>query len=240
MIIKLKDKNSFINNFLRPISSMSDNVVIKSVNNKLLCLSNNEQGLILCATYNISLEDTIQLNIPNVKRLEKVISFINTTEIDLQYRSNALSYKDKNIRFKYHFLDDNIIQTPKLSLNKINSIEHDIEFTIDNSKITELSKGAAFVSESEKLYFNISDDGIYGEITDKTNSSVDSYSILLNEQNIGKEISFPVHFDIVRLLSNSNSTNEINVKINTTQGLCIFTVENDDSVLKYIVPGLQS
>ena len=45
------------------------------------------------------------------KRLEKVLSFIEGENLKLEYRANALSYKDKKIRFKYHFLDDNIIQS---------------------------------------------------------------------------------------------------------------------------------
>jgi hypothetical protein len=239
MVINILDKSQFINSFLKPISALTDAVVIKNVNNKLLCIANNEQGLILCATYGIELEDSIQLNIPNVKRLEKVLSFIEGENLKLEYRSNALSYKDKKIRFKYHFLDDNIIQSPKLSLKKISSLESDIEFDIQFSKIAELAKGAAFVSESDKLYFNINEEGIYGEITDKTNSSVDSYSILLSEEGQNVDMSFPVHFDIVRLLT-SSSSDKINVQINTNQGYCIFNIDTGTSNLKYIVSGLQS
>ena len=239
MVINIKDKSQLINSYLRPISALTEAVVIKNVNNKLLCIANNEQGLILCATYNIDLQDSIKLNIPNVKRLEKVLSFIEGNEIALDYKANALSYKDKKIRFKYHFLDDNIIQSPKLSLEKINSLTSDIEFKIDFSKITELAKGAAFVSESDKLYFNINEDGVYGEITDRSNSAVDSYSILLSDESVNADISFPVHFDIVRLLASSNCE-EIAVKINTNQGLCMFDIKTDVVNLKYIVPGLQS
>ena len=239
MVINIKDKSQLINGFLKPISALTDAVIIKNVNNKLICIANNEQGLILCATYDIELQDTVVLNIPNVKRLEKVISFIEGNEINLDYKSNALSYKDKKIRFKYHFLDDNIIQAPKLSLKKINSLESDIEFDIEFSKIAELAKGAAFVSESDKLYFNITEEGIYGEITDRSNSSVDSYSILLSDVGQNADISFPVHFDIVRLLT-SSSSDKINVKINTNQGYCIFNIDTAVSNLKYIVSGLQS
>lgn len=238
MVINIENKSQFVNSFLRPISALTESVVIKNVNNQFICIANNEQGLILCATYNTGITDTIQLNIPNVKRLEKVISFIETDDLKLDYKANALSYKDKKIRFKYHFLDDNIIQSPKLSMNKINSLTSEIEFKIDYSKISELAKGAAFVSESDKLYFNLSSEGVHGEITDKSNSSVDSYSILLTEENVNVEKSFPVHFDIVRLLANT-SGEEVTVKINTEMGFCLFEVDNGVSKLKYIVSGLQ-
>jgi len=123
-------------------------------------------------------------------------------------------------------------------MNKINSLTSEIEFKINYSKISELAKGAAFVSESDKLYFNLSSEGVYGEITDKSNSSVDSYSILLTEENVNVEKSFPVHFDIVRLLANT-SGDDVTVKINADMGFCLFEVDNGVSKLKYIVSGLQ-
>jgi len=52
-------------------------------------------------------------------------------------------------------------------------------------------------------------------------------------------MSFPVHFDIVRLLT-SSSSDKINVQINTNQGYCIFNIDTGTSNLKYIVSGLQS
>ena len=240
MVINIQNKSQFVNSFLKPIGALTESVIIKSVNNKLICIANNEQGFILCATYNLDLKDTVLLNIPNVKRLEKVISFIGHDSFDLKYQANALSYKDDKIRFKYHFLDDNIIQSPKLSLKKISELDKDINFEIGFDKITELAKGAAFVSESEKLYFNISEKGVYGKITDKANSSVDSYEIQLCEPDasINVDVSFPVHFDIVRLLSSSNCET-MKVSFNTTQGFCIFDINSDSTNLKYIVSGLQ-
>jgi hypothetical protein len=239
MVINIVNKSQFVNGFLKPISALTESVVIKSLNNKLVCVANNEQGFILCATYNLDMEDTVILNIPNVKRLEKVISFIGHDSFDLKYQSNALSYKDSKIRFKYHFLDDNIIQSPKLSLKKISQLESDVKFTIGFDKITELAKGAAFVSESEKLYFNVSENGVYGEITDKTNSSVDSYEIQLSDESVNADVTFPVHFDIVRLLTSSNCET-IDVSFNTSQGFCIFDIKTSCANLKYIVSGLQS
>ena len=74
--------------------------------------------------------------------------------------------------------------------------------------------------------------------TDRSNSSVDSYSILINDTAEAKDVSFPMHFDIVRLLGATNNI-RINVKINTEQGLSTFELKTETSMLKYIVPGLQ-
>jgi hypothetical protein len=240
MVINIKDKNNFISNFLRPVGAVSDTAVIKSTQNRLHCITNNEQGVILFATYSINIDGGMQFNIPNIKRLEKVISFIEADNINLEFKSNMLSYKDDKIRFKYHFLDDNIIQCPKLSVEKIEELTGNVKFELDNDQLVELAKGAAFVSESEKLYFNISSEGVYGEITDKSNSSVDSYAIkLLSDVEIDHDLSFPVNFDIVRLLTVKNSP-YINVYINTDKGFCIFEHFTDEYSLKYVVPGLQS
>ena len=52
-------------------------------------------------------------------------------------------------------------------------------------------------------------------------------------------VSFPVNFDIVRLLSSVN-TDKIKVRLNTDIGLSIFEIETETASLKYIVSGLQS
>ena len=119
MVINIKDKSQFIASYLRPISALTDAVIIKSKDNKLECITNNEQGLILYAAHNLEIQNDLLLNIPNIKKLEKILSFIESEELDLEYKENSLSYKDKKMRFKYHFLDDNIIQAPKLSVDKI-------------------------------------------------------------------------------------------------------------------------
>ena len=134
MVINIKDKNQFIASYLRPISALTDAVIIKSKNNKLECITNNEQGLILYAAYNLEIQNDLLLNIPNVKKLEKILSFIESEELNLDYKENSLSYKDKKMRFKYHFLDDNIIQAPKLSVDKILNLPYDIEFNMDSLK----------------------------------------------------------------------------------------------------------
>tara|TARA_R110000765_G_scaffold12785_3_gene39189 strand:+ start:160 stop:879 length:720 start_codon:yes stop_codon:yes gene_type:complete len=238
MIINIKNKNQFVTDYLRPISALTEAIIIKSKSNKLECITNNEQGLIVYASYNLEVENNLILNIPNVRKLEKILSFVELNEIKLQYNENCLSYKDSQLRFKYHFLDDNIIQAPKLSVQKILNLPFNIEFKINSSKISELAKGAAFVAESEKLYFNIENGEIFAEITDRSNSSVDSYSIKVCDETDADNLSFPIHFDIVRLLASTNQ-NEITVRINTEQGLSTFEVSSDNVMLKYIVPGLQ-
>jgi hypothetical protein len=239
MVITIKNKNHFIARFIKPLSSLTESVVIKSDDNGFNCLANNELGVILYATYKTDVNASIQLNIPDIKRLEKIISYINQDQIELQFKSNSLSYKDNNIRFKYHFLEDGLIETPKLSIQKIQNITTDIDFQIEYSKIVELAKGASFVGESEKLYFTIDSNGVFGEITDKTNSSVDSYGVKLLDQEFDRSITFPVNFDIVRLLA-SVTTDKITVRLNTEVGLSVFEIETPESTLKYIVSGLQS
>lgn len=89
------------------------------------------------------------------------------------------------------------------------------------------------------MYFTIDSNGVFGEITDKTNSSVDSYGVKLLDQEFDRSITFPVNFDIVRLLA-SVTTDKITVRLNTEVGLSVFEIETPESTLKYIVSGLQS
>ena len=73
MVISIKDKSQFVNGYLRPISALTEAIIIKNNDNKLECIANNEQGLIIYASYDIELKDDIVLNIPNVRKLEKVL-----------------------------------------------------------------------------------------------------------------------------------------------------------------------
>ena len=58
MVINIKDKSQFVNGYLRPISALTEAVIIKSNDNKLQCIANNEQGLIIYASYDIDIEET--------------------------------------------------------------------------------------------------------------------------------------------------------------------------------------
>lgn len=240
MEINFDNKTDLVERFLRPISALTENAVLKLKNNTLSCLTNNEIGIILYAEYKTDIEGDINFNVPDIKRLEKLLSYNSIpTKLKLEFKSNCFSYKDKNIRFKYKFLDDNIIQEPKINLKNLEKFDFPIQFSTTN--IHELARGASFVSESEKLYININEEGVYGEITDKTNSSVDSYSVLLSDEQYTTNMSFPIHYDIVRLLASSTkSSDNIFVKINTDQGFCVFELSFGDAQLTYIVTGLQS
>ena len=74
MIINIKNKNQFVTDYLRPISALTEAIIIKSKNNKLECITNNEQGLIVYASYNLEVENNLILNKPNVRKLEKIKS----------------------------------------------------------------------------------------------------------------------------------------------------------------------
>ncbi len=240
MFINFENKNDLVDRFLRPVSALTENAVLKVKDKTLSCLTNNEIGIILYAEYKTDIDSDINFNVPDIKRLEKLLSYNSIPrELKLEFKSNCFSYKDKNIRFKYKFLDDNIIHEPKINLKNLEKFDFPIQFQTNN--IHELARGASFVSESEKLYINIGEDGVYGEITDKTNSSVDSYSALLSDKSYNTTMSFPIHYDIVRLIASSTkATDNVFVEINTEQGFCVFKLDFDSAKLTYIVTGLQS
>ena len=50
MVINIKNKNQFVTGYLRPISALTDAVIFKTKDNKLECIANNEQGLIIYAS----------------------------------------------------------------------------------------------------------------------------------------------------------------------------------------------
>ena len=130
MILKIKNKNDFVDKFLSPISKINENAVIKVNTDKITSLiTTNDETLILYVVYAYESTETLQcnLNIPDINRLIKVFNCIDDDNINIELDSNRLRYTSDNINFKYHLLEDGILTTPSVSFDKIKQLNFGVQ-----------------------------------------------------------------------------------------------------------------
>jgi len=240
--LKIKNKSSFVKNFLSPISKISDASILEVNGSMLSCLTcTADNSVYYHVEYPIESDivDVKTLNCPDIKKLIKALDTISADDFSFELEENNLSYKDSKIRFKYHLQEDGIIKSPKMSLNRLRDTEFNSSFSIKKETVRELVKGSVFSSESNKIYlFGNVNDGIHGELTDKTRNNIDTISLQISESFFGDSVdSLPLNFEIFRIIDISN-IDEIRVKINVKLGLVLFEIENNYNKMKYIMSSL--
>jgi hypothetical protein len=169
-----------------------------------------------------------------IKKFIKAFECIPQDEdINLKLNENNIEYKSHINKFKFHLINDNIVRGPNYSIEKLNSLEFNSNFVLSYSTYVNLLKSSTFIS-TEKIYLFSEDSKIYGELTDKTKSNVDSYTILLADSYEGDEIktSIPFDFNVFRSLYLVKGA-DADIKINT-KGIIAFILDYDKYKLKYI------
>ena len=231
----IKNPDEFLK-FLDCNSKISDSSILEVTSDKISSLASSaDNTLILHSEYTADTGFNDTLNIPDLKKLYRVIDTIQSEDITLQVNSNNIEYNGSGIKFKYHLFDEGFLSKPNLNLEKINSFKFDISFNINKDTIQQVFKGSTFASETNKLYFYTDNGNIMAELTDKARHNTDKFSISLGKADFNLK-PIPVNFDNIRLLSIIN--NEITVNINTEYGVIIFDIEQSNIKLKYIISAL--
>jgi len=240
--IHINNKHNFTNTFLNSISRVSENAVIDIREKTISCLCSTGDGtLIQYINYNHQNVVPAKLNVPDIKRLSKLINCISQEEIQLQIDNNSLSYQSTDIRFKYHLLDDGILSPPGVNIEKIKNLSFDTSFNLSFAKLSELIKGSTLAAEVEKLYIYTQDGIVYGELTDKQKPNMDSFCITLadktsNEQPIK---TIPFNFENIRTIS-SNRCDSLNISINNELGIAKIEIVDDQTNIVYILSALMN
>ena len=233
--LKIADKSEFLK-FLDATSKISDSVILEVDKEKITTLvSSIDNTLILYSEYSAvsELEDT--LNIPDVKKLYRVLDTIESSGIDLQINTNNIEYKGSDIKFKYHLFEEGFLSKPSINLDKINQFTYDLEFNLDKVILQQIFKGSTFTSETNKIYFYTENGKIMAELTDRSRHNTDNFTLCIGDAEFNLEPT-PVNFDNIRLLSIINDS--FNVKINTEYGVIVFDIIKDNIKLKYIISAL--
>ena len=231
----IKNPDEFLK-FLDCNSKISDSSILEVTSDKISSLASSaDNTLILHSEYTADTGFNDTLNIPDLKKLYRVIDTIQSEDITLQVNSNNIEYNGSGIKFKYHLFDEGFLAKPNLNLEKINSFKFDISFNINKDTIQQVFKGSTFASETNKLYFYTDNGNIMAELTDKARHNTDKFSISLGKADFNLK-PIPVNFDNIRLLSIINDSMTVN--INTEYGVIIFDIEQNNIKLKYIISAL--
>ena len=244
MELEIKNSSEFVNGFIGGLAKISDTGVIKLSNKKFSCITATpDNTIVVNSEYlddNISEELNLTLNIPDFKKLQKLLAILPSNFI-LNIDNNSIGYNSESTRFKFHLYEEGIINSPALNIGKINNIPFNYKFHILTEDIRGLMKSSFLLPDITKVYFNFTDNKVHGEITDKTRHSVDSFTKLLcnNAEITGESItrSVPINIEILRLLT-AVSYDSLLVQYSKDLSILTFDIKQTNLHIKYIVSGL--
>ena len=240
--LKIKNKKDFISNFLGPVSNLNDACILSVMKDKLICTLSSADGTIVNKS-EVEIESDVnvetKLNIPDIKKLVRVLEIIPEVEINLKMNENNLSYNDKGYKFRYHLLDDGIIKQPTLNVEKVNKLNFNTKFVVKENELSTLFKGSSFATETSKIYIYEEDGEIYGELGDRSRHNTDNFVCKMCDSFEGDAISkpLPINFESFRLISFNNSK-EVNFNINTDMGVITCKFNKGNTSLIYIISAL--
>jgi hypothetical protein len=239
--LKIKNKKDFVSNFLGPVSNLNDASILSIDDNKISCTLASADATIVCRSMidvETDLKNGTKLNLPDIKKLVRVLDIIPSAELELQVNENNLSYNKSGYKFKYHLLDDGIIKQPSLNVEKVKNLEFNTKFTVKEAGLNTLFKGSSFATETSKVYFFEEDGKIYSELGDRSRHNSDNFVCMLSDEFEGSiQKPLPVNFDSFRLVSFDRSR-EVNFSINTDMGVITCNFEKGDAQLIYIISAL--
>lgn len=224
--------------FLSAISQINDACILDITHEKLTALiATQDNTLILSGEYVEPQDFATTLNVPNLKKLIRVLEAIETPELVLDINSNNLEYRGKRVKFKYHVHEDGILVRPALKIEKIKAFTFDIATELQSITIQQLLKGTAFASDTTKVYFYTKNGNLTAELTDKARHNTDSYALELFPVDFTLQ-PLPINVDNLRFLELVASSAKF--QINTKIGALSFEFQTPSIKLLYIVTSLIS
>jgi hypothetical protein len=241
MKLSIPNKDLFLNNFLISIGKIAESATLKITPGRIdsLVSTSDNTGIISISYEDSSIDCEAVLNIPDVKKLCRVLQCIETPGFELSISSNNISYTSKTIRFKYHLYDDGIVTVPKIDLKKLETIDFDSKFTLAYSSLTSLVKGSTIATDTNKIYLTFIDNEVHGELTDHVRANTDSYGLLISSDYTGKLNSkpLPLNFEIFRIISSMKFTTST-CNIASLLGVMTFNIELEKTKIKFIISAL--
>jgi hypothetical protein len=241
MKLLIKNRDHFINSFLIPLSRVGDSAVLSVEKEQIQSLiTTSDNTVIVSASYQLEGNSSIKkLNIPDLKKLCRIIQCIEGESIELELNTNSISYNSSNVKFKYHLYDDSIISVPKLNLSKLDTLNYNGNFTISHTAIGALIKGSTIATETNKIYISFEGQTVKGELTDKSRSNIDSYGISISDDYTGSAINnhIPLNFELFRIIS-SMKFNFIKSKVAADTGVFIFDMSDNKTSIRFVISAL--
>lgn len=240
MKLSIPNKKDFISNVLNPVSNLNDKTIIKIDKNKISSITaSNDATLVLYSETEVNIDADRSINIPDIKKLVRVLECVDKEHLDLEVSSNNIKYAGDNFKFTYHLLEDGIIKIPSINVKKINELKFDTTFKVTENMLSSLFKGSSFTTETNKLYIYVENNKVYGELGDKTRHNSDNFQCVLANEFTGTALTktIPVNFETFRLI-NFNKCSDIEFAINVGFGVIKIVLNKDKTKLTYIVSAL--
>ena len=240
--LKIKNKKDFVSNFLGPVSNLNDMCVLKIANSKIECTIAGADSTIVCKAIvdiETDITDSATLNIPDLRKLIRVLEIIPEQDVELKINNNNIAYNKNGYKFKFHLLDDGFVKLPNINVDKVNQLDFNTTFISPENSLTTLFKGSSFTTETTKLYMYTEDNNLVGELGDKTRHNTDNFVCVLADKFEGSEIHkpIPINFESFRLI-NFSQCREINFRINEEMGIITCALQKGNVVLTYVVSAL--
>lgn len=233
--LRIQNRNEFLR-YLDSVSKINDSAIFEITPTGITCLvSSVDSTLVLLSEFKDEFDLTTTINVPDIKKLQRVLDTLVDDEITLVINSNNLEYRGKDVKFKYHLFEEGFLTKPSLNVDKIRNFAFDVSFDFTRETLQTLLKGSTFASETNKVYFYTEDGYIKADLTDKARHNTDNYSISIDKVDFTLS-PLPINFDNVRLMSNID--NQYKCNINTEYGVVVIDNDSDCIKLKYIISSL--
>jgi len=241
--IQIIFKNKSLNNFLKSIAAFSDRVILEEKNKQLIATTFVDQCVYKGIYKNVSFEnlpESLKLNIPDIKNLQKIVDNIKEDNIVFKLTNNSLIYNSKTFKTKYVLLEDGIISSSKLNVDRALNLNWDVSFEITKDKFAELISLTTLSNlEQKKIYFYTSENALYCDIGDKTKINTNEITTMLLE-NVNFELSdIIIPAEIIRII-NTTPYEKINIKVNKERFIVVFTIDDPDYISHYVVAGREN
>jgi len=238
------NKDTLINKFIAPVSKVAERCVISLYPDHIQSLVASPDGNPILYAHvttscDIGDEKEVCLNIPNLNKLSRILSCLPSENIELQVNSNSIEYSSPNMRFKYHLLEDGVIEKAPVKLEKIKELQFNSDFIIDKDKVAEIMKGTTFATDTKKIYFYTKDGNVYAELTDRELANTDSVSYFITDEFSGEELKIPILIDLEIFKMFYGLKQDIIAKINSKTKVIMFKFEDVGYKLQYIVAPLK-
>jgi hypothetical protein len=237
------DKSTLVR-FLAPVGQITEKCVLKVTEDKLYTLSATpDTNIILyaCVKIDNANKESSRINISDVKKL---LVGIDCFEDDLTFslKENHLLCSTNSLSgeyFKYHLVDDAIIKEYPLNINKIVNLNFNTSFDVNKKKLADIARGSSYARSTQKIYFFCKNNIIYAELNDFAYQNVDNITFMITDVYEGETISsmLPLDLEIFRIL-NSLKCETVKVKINNENKVVMFSVNDGEVELKYIISTL--
>jgi hypothetical protein len=229
-------KNNF-KRFLDTISQINESAIFNVKGGLLSSLVTTPDRTLFLYGELDGVESSINrnLNIPNIKRLVRVLDSIDGENLEFIIENNNIQYKSTALKFKYHLYEDGFIAAPPAGMvDKVKNFagSSGISFEITKESLRSIIVGSAFATGSDKLYLYTEEGRLKGELTDKVKCNVDALTIDLGP--LDHEIS-PLPFTVENIKIIETLSDKISCKITPTNNVLAVESAKEDIKLLYIL-----